>query len=150
MACSEEEPGELRFATPKSTVDTLLDTYGVLELPQEEIDRRMRIGRNFHLNDPETMARCFSDYDGSDPAAEGLVGYVFGNLAYAKDELFVTVTGETADVFAERDGERSRPVVLHLQGSNWKISLRDSVPSSVRRRLETAASEGVDGHVVDP
>ena len=90
----DDEPVDLRFHTPKATIDTLLEVYGVLELPQAEIDRRVEIGRTFHLNDPDTMRACFKDFEG--PADDGLVGYVFGSLASAKDDLRITVTGDRA------------------------------------------------------
>ena len=59
-ACSEDDgPKDLRLLTPQTTVHTLLDAYGVLEVPQAEIDRRMELGRRFHLNDPDARRLVF-------------------------------------------------------------------------------------------
>ncbi|HJK92925.1 MAG TPA: hypothetical protein RMH85_29475 [Polyangiaceae bacterium LLY-WYZ-15_(1-7)] len=131
-----EGPPDLRFHTPKATVDTLLDVYGLGEgVSQGEVRRRIRIGRTFHLNDPETRDACFADW--GEPWDEGLAGYVLGSLAPLKDDLTITLTEETAHVHATgEDGRRIRPVVLRQEDDGaWKIVLRESVPDDVRRRI---------------
>ncbi len=141
-ACSEAEPMDLRLLTPKSTAETLLEVYGVANVSEEEVRRRMRIGRSFHLNDPETRARCFLDLDESTPEAEGLVGYVFGSLASGKSDLEVTITGDVAHVFGkDESGRRSRPVVMRRGNAGWKIVLSESVPVAIRRRLATGVRD---------
>lgn len=141
-ACSSPEPTDLRLLTPKTTAETLLEVYGVAEVSEEEVRRRMRIGRSFHLNDPETRARCFLDLDESTPEAEGLVGYVFGSLASGKSDLEVTITGDVAHVFGkDESGRRSRPVVMRRGDAGWKIVLRESVPVAIRRRLATGVRD---------
>lgn len=133
---------DLRFHTPKATIDTLLETYGLEQVSQEEIRRRMQLGRSFHLVDPATRDLCFADFDGPDD--EGLVGYVFGGLAPAKDDVRITQTGDVAHAFGEtRDGRRNRPIVLERDGTGaWRIVLEESVPSDVRARLDRVVEEG--------
>lgn len=136
LACGAPEPTDLRLFTPKTTAETLLEVYGVADVSEEEVRRRMRIGRSFHLHDPETRALCFADLDESAPDAEGLVGYVFGSLASGKSDLEVTITGDVAHVFGrDETGRRSRPVVMRREDAGWKIVLRESVPIAIQRRL---------------
>lgn len=136
LACGAPEPTDLRLFTPKTTAETLLEVYGVADVSEEEVRRRMRIGRSFHLHDPETRALCFADLDESAPDAEGLVGYVFGSLASGKSDLEVTITGDVAHVFGrDESGRRSRPVVMRREDAGWKIVLRESVPIAIQRRL---------------
>ncbi len=130
---------DLRYHTPQATVHTLLDAYGVLELPQKEIDRRMDIGRRFHLNDPEARQLAFADWD--EPADEGLAGYVFGNLARAKDSLRISITEDVAHVRSADPEVRIRPVVLQEDEVGWRIVLDESVPPAVARDLHQAWEE---------
>lgn len=143
-ACDSAPPvsSDLRFHTPKATIDTLIETYGLEMVSQEEIRRRMQIGRSFHLVDPATRDLCFADFDG--PEDEGLVGYVFGGLAPAKDDVRITQTGDTAHAFGEtRDGRRNRPIVLERDDDGaWRIVLEESVPADVRDRLDRVVEEG--------
>lgn len=140
LACSDPEPTDLRLFTPKTTAETLLEVYGVADVSEEDVRRRMRIGRSFHLHDPETRALCFADLDESAPDAEGLVGYVFGSLASGKSDLEVTITGDVAHVFGrDESGRRSRPVVMRREDAGWKIVLRESVPAAIQRRLAAGA-----------
>ncbi len=144
MGCDQAPPvsSDLRFHTPKATIDTLLETYGLEMVSQDEIRRRMQIGRSFHLVDPETRDLCFADFDG--PEDEGMIGYVFGGLAPAKDDVRITQTGDTAHAFGEtRDGRRNRPIVLERDSTGaWRIVLEESVPSDVRDRLDRVVEEG--------
>ncbi len=130
---------DLRFHNPRATLFTFLDCYGVADLPQKEILRRMEIGRTFHLNDPATRDECFVDYEG--PQDEGLVGYVFGGLAPVKDDLVISGDERVAHTIASDDAGPTRPVVLHRTDLGWKIHLRESVPRSVQRQLEEAAAQ---------
>lgn len=130
---------DLRYHTPQATVHTLLEAYGVLELPQKEIDRRMDIGRRFHLNDPEARQLAFADWD--EPADEGLAGYVFGNLARAKDSLRISITEDVAHVRSANAEVRIRPVVLQEDEIGWRIVLDESVPPAVARDLRQAWEE---------
>lgn len=143
-ACDSAPPvsRDLRFHTPKATIDTLLESYGLENVSQDEIRRRMQIGRSFHLVDPETRNLCFADFDG--PEDEGMLGYVFGGLAPAKDDVRITQTEDTAHAFGEtREGRRNRPIVLQRDGTgNWRIVLSESVPDDVRDRLERVVEEG--------
>ncbi|MBX3246694.1 MAG: hypothetical protein KF901_05870 [Myxococcales bacterium] len=140
VACGASEPADLRLVTPRATVETLLDAYGVAQVSGDEVRRRMQIGRTFHLNDPAARDVCFDELRGD--ADEGLIGYVFGSLAAGKDELTVSITGETAHVFGtDVEGNRSRPVVLRRSPAGWRIALRESVPADARRRLEQAAAQ---------
>lgn len=134
VACTDDPAPDPRLATPLTCAQALLEAYGVAELPQEEIDRRLRVRGIFHLHDPAALPVIFEGYESAEQQA--LVGYVFGNLAYAKDNLTVAFSGDTAHVFADRDGERGRPVVFHREGPNWRIHLRESVPEAARLRLE--------------
>ena len=145
LACGAPEPTDLRLFTPKTTAETLLEVYGVADVSEEEVRRRMRIGRSFHLHDPETRALCFADLDESAPDAEGLVGYVFGSLASGKSDLEVTITGDVAHVFGrDETGRRSRPVVMRREDAGWKIVLRESVPVAIQRRLAEGPARSND------
>jgi hypothetical protein len=130
---------DLRYHTPQATVHTLLEAYGILDLPQKEIDRRMDIGRRFHLSDPEARRLAFADWD--EPADEGLAGYVFGNLARAKDSLRISITEDVAHVRSANAEVRIRPVVLQEDDIGWRIVLEDSVPPAVARDLRQAWEE---------
>jgi len=131
-----EGHSDLRYHTPQATVHTLLDAYGLLDLPQKEIDRRMAIGRRFHLSDPDARRMAFADWD--EPADEGLAGYVFGNLARAKDSLRISITENTAHVRSADPEQHIRPVVLQEDEIGWRIVLDESVPPAVARDLRQA------------
>lgn len=140
VACGGSEGhDDLRYHTPQATVNTLLEAYGVLDLPQKEIDRRMDIGRRFHLNDPEARRLAFADWD--EPADEGLAGYVFGNLARAKDSLRTSITEDVAHVRSANPEVRIRPVVLQEDDIGWRIVLDESVPPAIARELRQAWEE---------
>lgn len=133
--CGQDEPPvDLRFHTPQATVDTLFEAYGVMDISQEEVRRRMDERGRFHLHDPATYQLCFSDYGG--PQDEGLAGFVFGSLAAAKDELRITMTQEEARVFPNPDISSGRAVLLRRQPDGaWKIVLRQSVPREIQNQL---------------
>ncbi len=138
--CGEETvPADLRLITPMATLETLFDAYGIATLPQEEIDRRLEIGRTFHLNDPGAMQACFDDWEG--PESEAFAGYVFGNLIETKDDLVATIRGDEATVMAGAAENRTRPVVMVRDAQGWRISLSRSVPQSIRRALEEKVEE---------
>jgi len=145
-ACSscEDDAPDLRFHTPRATIETLLDVYGVADVSQEEVQRRMHLGRRFQLQDPELFHACFSDFRG--PEDEGLAGYVFGSLAAAKDHLRLTLSEDEATILPEVDGGPGRPVVLRRQGTEWKIVLRESVPTTVQRRLRAVYRRSQSQH----
>lgn len=143
-SCDDEGTPDLRFHTPRATIDTLLDVYGVADVSQDEVQRRMRLGRRFQLQDPQVFHSCFSDFRG--PEDEGLAGYVFGSLAAAKDHLRLTISDDEATVIPEVDGGPGRPVVLRKQGLSWKIVLRRSVPTSVQRRLRAVYRRSQEQH----
>lgn len=132
-ACGQEQRPDLRFGSPQATLQTLFDVYGVLEVSQAEIDRRMEIGYRFHLVDPATLRLCFADWN--EPADEGLAGYVFGNLIVAKDELVATIRGDRAEMIVQNPERRSRPVVFEREDGEWRILLEESVPRNVQREL---------------
>lgn len=139
VACGDDPTPDLRLMTPRTTIETMLDSYGVAELPQEEIDRRMDIGRRFHLNDPAALRACFSDWE--EPAGEGLAGYVFGSIIVAKDDLIATIRDDEAEVMVRDPERRTRPVFLEREGGSWRINLERSVPRAVREEIENKAAE---------
>lgn len=123
-----------RFATPERTVATLLASYGLEDVPQEEIRARMAAHERFELRDGEAFRACFVELD--DPLSEGLAGWVLGALAVGRDELRTEIFGERATV-APREGVR---IALHQQrDGTWRIALRESVPDDVRRALSSVA-----------
>lgn len=134
-----EGHSDLRYHTPQATVHTLLEAYGVLEVSQTEIDRRMEIGYRFHLSDPDARRMAFADWD--EPADEGLAGYVFGNLVRAKDSLRISITEDVAHVRSVNPDVRIRPVVLQEDEVGWRIVLDQSVPPAVTRDLRQAWEE---------
>jgi len=130
-ACDEHEV-DARFATPEATLQTLLASYGVQHMSQDEIQEHMRARGRFELRDEQTFRACFDDY--SSAADEGLAGFVFGTVAAGKDDLRVNHAQGKAHVFPDPD-RRERRVVLVEHDGEWKISLRDSVPPAIRRSL---------------
>ncbi len=131
-ACGEEREPDSRFATPEATLRTLMVTYGIEDMSQEDIQQIMRDRGRFHLRDEQTYRACFDDYEG--PHDEGLAGFVFGTVAAGKDQLQVTHVQGKAHVFPDPE-RRDRSVVLVQRDGEWKISLRESVPSDVRAAL---------------
>lgn len=123
-----------RFATPERTVETLLASYGLEDLTQDEIRARMAAHQRFSVQDGESFRACFADLD--DPVGEGLAGWVLGALAAGRDELRTEIFGERATV-APREGVR---IAMQRQSDGtWRIVLRDSVPDDVRRALSSVA-----------
>ena len=133
-ACGDEVAPDPRLTTPLATIDTLFAAYGVGDLGQEEIDRRLALERRFHLSDPEALRLCFADWD--EPFSEGLAGYVFGSLIIAKDDLSATIREDEAVVAIRDPARRSRPVVLVREALGWRILLERSVPANARAQIE--------------
>ena len=133
VAGCEDRPADPRFATPRATLDSLFDSYGVRDVPQELIRSRLRQRDRFELLDAELYRRCFADFQGE--VDEGLAGFVFGSLVAGKDDLRIVVTDGTANVFPTSAEASPRPVVLREEDGEWKIVLRESVPPDVQRRL---------------
>ena len=102
-------------------------------MSEAEIDRRMATGYQFHLVDRDARRACFADWD--EPSDEALVGYVFGSLIAAKDDLVATLRGDRAQMIVENPERRTRPVEFVLEDGAWRILLEDSVPQSAQREL---------------
>ncbi len=132
------DPPDARFATPQTTIATLLGAYGVAELSELEIQQHMRERGQFELRDQATFEQCFVDYRGLE--SDGLTGFVFGMLAARKDSLHVVIADDSAHVFPDAE-RRERSVVMTRRNDEWKISLHDSVPPAVRRDLEGLAAQ---------
>jgi len=129
--CDEDDP-DPRFATPEATIGTLMAAYGVDRMSQDEIQLRMRSRERFQLRDEVSYRACFDDYEGIHH--EGLAGFVFGTIAAGKDDLEIVHAQGKAHVYPDPE-RRDRSVVLVEREGEWKISLRDSVPSDIRRAL---------------
>lgn len=123
---------DVRLATPESTLRTLLDAYGLGDVPQAEVRRRLAAGKRFELADPERWRRCFDDL--RTPQDEGLAGYVLGALATHKDALRVELREDRA-VVRPVDPGAAREIVLRRRVDGWRIVLRESVPRDVRLAL---------------
>jgi hypothetical protein len=130
-ACADE-PADPRFASPEATLESLLRAYGVEQMSQEEIQEHMRGQGRFELRDEPTYRECFDDYEG--PQSEGLAGFVFGTVAAGKDQLRINHVQGNVHVFPNPD-RNDRYVVLVQRDGEYKISLRESVPPEIRRRL---------------
>jgi len=126
------EPRDVRFDTPEATLDTLLGSFGIADMTQEEVQRHMRSRGRFELADEATYHACFIDWDG--PHSEALAGYVFGTVAAGKDQLRIARVGDRVHVYPDPE-RRERYVVMVDEGVGYRISLRDSVPAEVRRAL---------------
>ena len=128
-----------RFATPERTVATLLGSYGLADVSQEEVRTLMAAHERFELVDRPSFEACFVEHAEGGPEdalIEGLAGFVVGALAAGKDELRVEIAGDTAYV-SPRAGVR---VVLHRQDDGrFLIALRESVPEDVARRIALVA-----------
>jgi hypothetical protein len=131
VGCGDED-ADPRFASPEATIRTLMTTYGVEDMSQEEVQQIMMTRGRFELRDEATYRACFDDYAGMHD--EGLAGFVFGTIVAGKDQLEITHAQGKAHVYPNPE-RRDRSVVLVERDGEWKISLRDSVPSDVRRAL---------------
>lgn len=120
------------LATPESTLRTLLDAYGLGEVPQAEVRRRMAAGDRFELIDDVGWRRCFDDL--RTPQDEGLAGFVLGAVAAHKDALRLELGDDRAVVRPVEEG-LGREIVLRRRPSGWRIVLRESVPRDVRLAL---------------
>jgi hypothetical protein len=129
----EEEPEDVRFATPEATIRTLLATYGVQDMSQEEIQRHMRGRGGFELRDEVTYRMCFTDYTG--PEHEGFAGYVFGTIAAGKDQLRVVRVEGRVHVYPNPDRVDRYVVLDEGDDGLWRITLNDSVPADIKRAL---------------
>ncbi|MGE0789229.1 MAG: hypothetical protein AB7S26_26380 [Sandaracinaceae bacterium] len=132
VGCGEGDiqRADARFSTPEHTVDTLLTTYGLNDMPQEAIQRQIVQRGAFELRDEATWRLCFADLD--QPGGEGLAGYVLGLLAAGRDDLRFETTHEGGAAIV-RDGIRI--VFAHGSDGAYRIVLRESVPEDVRRGL---------------
>lgn len=126
-AVTRTDPG---LATPEATVSTLLGAYGLEDVPQEEVRRRIGQHGAFELRDRAAFESVFADLD--QPGGEGMAGYVLGLLAAAKDELrYETVAGRGYVI--PREGVR----VVMDRGDDgaYRIVLTESVPEEIRSSL---------------
>ena len=123
---------DARFSTPEHTVQTLLGTYGLNDLPQARIQEQIVQHGAFQLRDRETWQACFADLD--QPGGEGMAGYVLGLLAAGRDDLRFETAGERAYAFPR---EGVRVVMIRGADNTFRISLRESVPDEVRNGLLT-------------
>lgn len=122
-----------RFATPKDTIETLFSTYGVQQMSEEEVRRRMEARERFTMLDPELHRACFADWRSD--SDQGIAGFVFGRLVAAKDHLTTKIEGDRATVIATESKGPEEPVVLQRGKAGWKIVLQQSAPESVKRQL---------------
>ena len=133
LTSCKSEPVSSAFESPSATIDTLFRAYDVQDVPQAEIRRRLQARERFELVDGNLLRSCFSDWQGEHD--QGLGGFVFGQLAAAKDELMVDIQGDTAYVRASSSAPDYEPIVLIKQDAGWKIDLRKSIPPDIRQRL---------------
>src|SRR5687768_9451832 len=81
---------DARFSTPEHTVETLLASYELDALTQDEVRARLAAHARFELADRRSFEACFADLDAG-ATSEGLAGWVLGALAAGKDELRTTI-----------------------------------------------------------
>lgn len=125
-----------RFATPERTAETLLASYELDTVSQDEVRARLAAHARFELEDRDAFEACFADLDAS-PAGEGLAGWVLGAIAAGKDELRTTIAADRATV-SPREGVR---VVMRREDDGaWRIVLAESVPADVRRGIEAVTA----------
>lgn len=133
FAACKSEPTPTGFDSPSATITSLFRAYDVQDMSQDEARRRLQAHERFELLDASLFRSCFSDWQGEHDHALG--GYVFGQLVAAKDELEISVEGDTAEVRAATASEELPPIALVKQNRAWKIDLRKSVPPRVRQSL---------------
>jgi hypothetical protein len=129
VACAEPDP---RFASPEQTVETLFTAYGVAELPEREVQRRLLMRERFELVSRQAMLDSFADYRVEEQ--EGLTGFVFGRLVARKASLVYACERKRCEVRPEQE-EDAPPVVLREDGGEWKIVLAESVPREIQEQL---------------
>lgn len=131
---------DARFSTPEHTVTTLLSAYGLEDATEEQIRERMAAHDRFEIRSRATFRACFEDL-GTDPADEGIAGFVFGALAAGRDELRVEVAGDRATISPRANVE----IVLHRGDDGaYRIVLHESVPAEVRARMASLARHADD------
>ena len=132
VACGGDDvtTTDARFSTPEHTVETLLGTYGLNDMPQAQIQELIVQRGAFELQDRATWRRCFADIE--QPGGEGMAGYVLGLLAAGRDDLRFEMAEDRAYAFP-REGVRI--VMIHGDDGAYRISLRESVPEDVARGL---------------
>lgn len=128
-ACAEPDP---RFSTPEKTVESLFEAYGVADVPEREIQRRLLMRERFELVSRAAMLETFADYRVEEQ--EGLTGFVFGRLVARKASLTYDCSEKRCEVRPEGETD-APPVVLRKDGGEWKIVLAESVPPEVQREL---------------
>ncbi|MFK7988390.1 MAG: hypothetical protein AB8I08_20380 [Sandaracinaceae bacterium] len=121
---------DARFATPERTVTTLLGTYGLNDMPQEEIHARLAQRGAFELQDHDTWRACFVDIDR--PGGDGMAGYVLGLLAAARDDIQYETIADRGYASPRAD---VRVVMRRGPDGAYRIVLGESVPDTVRRGL---------------
>ena len=125
-----------RFSTPEHTVETLLASYELDGVSQDEVRARLAAHRRFELAERRSFEACFTDLDPG-ATSEGLAGWVLGALAAGKDELRTTIAADRATV-SPREGVR---IVLRREDDGaWRIVLAESVPDDVRRGISAVTT----------
>lgn len=142
-ACEQEPDPDPRYASPEATIHTLMASYGVDAMSQDEIQGFMQQHSRFELRDEQAYRGCFADWNG--PQDEGLAGFVFGTVAAGKDQLEVRPVGDQVHVYPNPE-RRDRKVILVQRHGEWRISLRESVPTDVRRALTEEFRRMTDRH----
>jgi hypothetical protein len=127
-ACSREDP---RFRTPETAVSTLLESYGISDVPEAAIRERLAGRGTFELRDERTFRETFRDH--ASPSDDGAAGYVLGRVAAAKDHLVYTASGEAVVISAS--GDPSPLAVLERGEDGYRFVLARSVPRAVRAQL---------------
>lgn len=135
VACDAPRGVDARFSTPEHTIATLLASYGLEDVSQDEIRARMSGRQRFELRDRASFEACFADLEPG-PVGEGLAGWVFGAIAAGRDELRVEIFADRA-VVAPREGVRI--AMSKDERGAWRIVLADSVPVDVQRALGAVA-----------
>lgn len=127
--CASPDP---RYASPEATLETLFSAYGVADLPEREVQRRLFARERFELLSRESMLGAFADYKLEEQ--EGLTGFVFGRLVARKSSLNTECEARRCLIRPEGE-EETPPVVMVEQSGEWKILLAESVPREVQAQL---------------
>ena len=127
--CADPDP---RFESPERTVEALFAAYGVADLPEREVQRRLRSRERFELADRDAMLETFADYRVEEQ--EGMTGFVFGRLVAQKASLAYDCEPRRCEVRPEGEAD-TPPVVLREDGGEWKIVLAESVPRQIKEQL---------------
>lgn len=127
-ASKREDDSQTRGKNPLQTLNRLLELHGLSGKQPEERTEEAKS----RMVTRADLAPLVGDLDNYDSFLSNLyVGFIVGVVARHQTRLYVSTTGDRADVTAGK-----AQVVLYLDDGNYRISLKDSIPPEIVQRAE--------------